>query len=294
VFDLMERVIFFVLLNLFSIVSCAYIPTVLMHGIVGEAEQLSHTRDLLSKYFPGMYTVSIEIGNFPKFDSVFMSLDEQIDSFCKQLASDKNLTNGINLIGYSQGGVIARSYLERCNNPPVINFISWVSPQGGQFGVPNLGNLSSDALDDIFDCCAYDEGVQDLFSFASYWRDPWQLDNYVEYCQVLPDINNERSKKNASYKKNILNLKNFVYSYSEVDVTLKPKETGWFGVFAPNSEDVVIPLEQTDLWNKDWIGLKTLYNQGKLHKFSTNCGHGDYYSSCFDSHFIENVIPFLK
>jgi len=127
----------------------------------------------------------------------FGCLQKQIDIFCQELANDTNLKNGINLIGFSQGGVITRGYLERCNNPPVINYISWVSPQGGQFGVPGLGNFSSDILDDVFDCCAYDYDVQQLFSFANYWRDPFQLDNYIEYCLTLPDINNERDKKKS-------------------------------------------------------------------------------------------------
>jgi len=104
----------------------------------------------------------------------------------------------------------------------------------------------------------------------------------------------KETKKNPSYKKNILNLENFVYSYSMVDETLKPKETGWFGVYAPNSQENVIALEDTNLWKEDWIGLKTLYNEGKLHKFSTKCSHGDYYSDCFDKYFIQYVIPYVK
>jgi len=124
--------------------------------------------------------------------------------------------------------------------------------------------------------------------------DPYQLDNYVPYCRTLPDINNERASKNATYKANILKLRNFVYSYSLVDETLKPKETGWFGKYAANSEEEVVDVEDTDLWKQDWIGLKALYEAGKLHKFTTECSHGDYYSSCFDKYFVQFVIPFLQ
>jgi hypothetical protein len=31
-----------------------------------------------------------------------------------------------------------RGYLERCNQPKIKNFISWVSPQMGVYGVPNV------------------------------------------------------------------------------------------------------------------------------------------------------------
>jgi hypothetical protein len=37
-----------------------------------------------------------------------------------------------------QGAILMRGYLERCNQPKVKNFISWVSPQMGVYGVPNV------------------------------------------------------------------------------------------------------------------------------------------------------------
>jgi len=267
-------------------------PTVLMHGITANIGTVSHVGDVLRKYFPTMYIKAVEIGD-GKVDSLFWNIERQVQSFCDQLANDTLLRGGINLIGFSQGGIITRTYLERCNNPPVVNYISWVSPQGGQFGVPSLDNISSDILEEIFDCCAYDSGIQDLFSFANYWRDPFQLANYKEYCRTLPDIDNERGN-NPQYKKNILNLKSFVYSYSVVDLVLKPKETGWFGVFAPNDAVNIVPLEDRLLWKNDLIGLRTLNETGRLHRFSTTCEHQDYFTSCFDSHFIRYVIPHLQ
>lgn len=41
---------------------------------------------------------------------------------------------GINLLGYSQGGLIARAILQRFPTHNVRNFISLSSPQAGQFG----------------------------------------------------------------------------------------------------------------------------------------------------------------
>lgn len=38
----------------------------------------------------------------------------------------------------------------------------------------------------------------------------------------------------------------------------------------------VVPLKQSKLYTEDWIGLKTLDQQGKLHLYSTTCLHGDY------------------
>jgi len=244
------------------------------------------------KNYPGIYVRAIDLGNHEKIDSIFTPMDTQVKIFCEDLAADPELKDGFNIMGFSQGGVVVRGYLERCNNPPVYNFISWVSPQGGQFGCPGIVNWTW--VNDIADCCIYDSWVQDLLSFAGYWRDPYYVDGYIEYCKFLPDINNERATKNQQYKKNVLSVKNFVMSYSLVDNTLDPPETGWFGVFANNTEDATVPLEDQQLYIEDWIGLKTLFNQGKLHKFTTTCSHGDYGSPCFDKYFIPNVLQYFN
>lgn len=41
--------------------------------------------------------------------------------------------NRFNAIGFSQGTLITRGYIERCNNPPVFNYIAWVGPQDGNY-----------------------------------------------------------------------------------------------------------------------------------------------------------------
>jgi len=44
------------------------------------------------------------------------------------------IPEGINLIGYSQGGLLARAILQRFLMHNVRNFISLNSPQAGQYG----------------------------------------------------------------------------------------------------------------------------------------------------------------
>lgn len=41
-------------------------------------------------------------------------------------------------------------------------------------------------------------GMQDLISFATYWKDPYNMSTYLEVNQFLADINNERPTKNAT------------------------------------------------------------------------------------------------
>jgi len=278
-----------------ALVDSAWRPVVLMHGITGYAAQLNHVVDVLKTAFPGIYVHNVEIGpDDPRFNSIFWGIEDQIKDFCRQVEQDPKLKNGFNLIGFSQGGFIGRGYLEQCNKPPVVNFISWIGPQNGQFGVPNLDNFTSDILDTLLDCCVYDSWMQDTIAFCGYWRDPFDLNDYLKRCRVLPDLNNERTTKNATYKKNILSVKNFLMGWSTVDHVLKPRETGWFGVFAPNQQEQVIPLEEQEMYKKDWIGLRTLNEDGRLKRFVSHIPHDDYTSPKFDKLFYQHVIPLLN
>lgn len=62
-------------------------------------------------------------------------MNDQVEDFCSQIRSDPKLKDGFNLIGYSQGGLITRGFVERCNYPPVHNYITWSAPHGGTFGI---------------------------------------------------------------------------------------------------------------------------------------------------------------
>lgn len=63
---------------------------------------------------------------------------------------------------------------------------------------------------------------------AQYFRDPEDLDNYLQYSNFLADINNERALKNQTYKKNLMNLEKFVMYVFEKDETVHPKEVSDF------------------------------------------------------------------
>ena len=108
-----------------------YPPVVLIHGYGNDSSSMNLVEKWIQGSLPGIYVKNLEIGD-GWFDSIFMSLDEQVNLVCSQLSADKNLTNTkINIIGYDQGALIARAYIQRCNNPPVYNFISWSGPHGG-------------------------------------------------------------------------------------------------------------------------------------------------------------------
>jgi len=265
---------------------------VLMHGIHDTNASLSHIEAVLQKTYPGIYVKSVEIGD-GKLNSIDWPMNRQVDSFCRQLKADVNLKGGINLLGVSQGGLVTRGYLEKCNDPPVINYVSWVAPQMGTFGVPGLPLPRYEWVNELTGDQLYFPLLQRILSFSNYWKDPFRYQKYLHDATYLPDLNNERAIKNQTYKNNILNLKHFFLLYSQVDTTLVPKETGWFGYYANNTVKEVLPMESFDFYKEDWIGMRTLNETGRLTKIATTCDHADYRKSCFDKYF-NMILPYLK
>ncbi|RWA06403.1 hypothetical protein EKO27_g8700, partial [Xylaria grammica] len=110
--------------------------------------------------------------------------------------------------------------------------------------------------------------VQSRLVPAQYFRDPADLDSYLEYSNFLADINNERALKNETYARNIAALENLVLYIFEDDTTVIPKETGWF---EDVDGDENTPLRARKLYQEDWIGLRALDRKGGL-KFKTTPG----------------------
>ena len=268
----------------------AALPVVLVHGIDARNDTMFHARDLIQQALPGTFVVAPNIGDGPH-DSVFMNMNQQVALLCEQLGNTPELQGGFNLIGFSQGGLSARGYLERCNVPKVVNFISWVSPQMGVFGSPGVNDP---AIDELLQKVPYVDWVQATLSFANYWVDPFNLTLYAEKSIFLADINNVRAHKNADYKKNILSLNSFTMLTSLVDIIVVPRESEWFGFYAANSTSTIVPMEESPLYVEDWIGLRALQAAGKLLRGSTTCEHQDYFTECFDSYFEKYVLPVLR
>jgi palmitoyl-protein thioesterase len=95
-------------------------------------------------------------------------------------------------------------------------------------------------------------------------------EEYLEHSNFLADVNNEREEKNATYAKNLASLENLVMYMFEDDVTVIPKESGWFAQVNATSEEVTWLKDRT-IYKEDWIGLKKLDEKGGL-KFDTMPG----------------------
>jgi palmitoyl-protein thioesterase len=270
--------------------SSIYRPVVLMHGITSKAAGMNDIASWLRDSFPGIYVISIEIGDGTD-DSFLWPMDKQVQHFCQSVLADEHLRQGFNMLGYSQGSIIVRGALERCSLP-VHNLITLSGIHQGVFGIPYLLSLPIQ-FRDLVTKYAYEEAVQNVISVSNYWRDPEQLDRFRNVCHFLPDINNERSHRNETYRNNMLKLNAFVMTYSDIDEIITPKESGWFMGYAPESLTV-------ETWNssrqftEDLIGLRTLWEQGKLYTFVSHVPHQEVPHAPNRDFILTNIFPFFN
>lgn len=155
-----------------------------------------------------MYIHSIRIGKNVEEDvwfSYFENINKQVDQVCAALKQDANLKQGFNAVGFSQGGLFLRAYVQRCNDPPVHNLITLGSMHQGVFGFPRCPGLNSTVCEYVrrlLDIGVYWESVQHTLVQAEYWHDPLHPEAYVQKCIFLPDINQEHAI-NETYRNNL-------------------------------------------------------------------------------------------
>jgi palmitoyl-protein thioesterase len=261
-----------------------------MHGIVAGASDMDELAGWLKESFPGIYVVSIEIGNGAE-DSFLWPLDKQVEHFCRTIHNDTHLQQGFNMLGFSQGSLITRGAVERCSLP-VYNLITLSGLHQGVFGIPYLLKLPAQ-FRELITKYAYDKSIQDRISAANCWRDPYKLGHYIADCHFLPDINNEHQTRNETYRNNILKLNAFIMTYSDMDEVVTPRESGWFMGYVNQSLKI-------ETWNtsrqftEDLIGMRTLLEQGKLHTFTSHTRHQDTPHKPNKDFFMTNILPFFN
>jgi len=273
-------VLLFVCIAISVVEAARYRPVVLMHGLGADASTMETIGDWIRYDYPGIYILNVEIGNGGK-DSLEMNINHQIDLFAQAVQSDIHLKDGFNLIGWSQGGLVTRAYVERYNNPPVHNLISYAGPQDGVYGTPEINALCPDKscpwLDEVMDLLLTGKSptklLQEHVSFAAYWKSPFDYEGYLLNNEFLADINNEKPTKNPTYKKNIISLNTYLLIYALEDTIVIPKNSPWFEFYALGQVSVTVALNQTQQYQEDWIGLKTLDKARKLILGSVPCKH---------------------
>jgi len=276
-----------------------YRPAVLWHGMGDTCcypFSMGHLKKLIEEKLPGIYVYSIEIGpDIPadEYNSYFMNVNDQIAYAAKELKALPELAKGFNALGFSQGGQFLRAYVQRYNTPSVYNLVSVGGQHQGVYGFPKCPGANDffcDKVREMLNIGAYDPSVQDNLAQAEYWHDPWKIDEYLEKCIFLPDINNEFTTKNQTYKRNLISLNSFGLVQFLNDSVVQPRESEWFGFYKEGQDKIVLPVQNTALYTEDWIGLKTLMDNKKVQFIATEGDHLDF----TDEWFVANLLPYLN
>ncbi|RLN46252.1 hypothetical protein BBJ29_005357, partial [Phytophthora kernoviae] len=227
----------------------------------------------------GVYVASVQLGNSvaeDAEDSFFVKMNEQTEMFAKIVREDPHLKGGFNAAGFSQGNLLIRAYIERFNDPPVHTFISMHGPLAGVSGLPkcSITNFICKEIDKLIGEAVYTNRVQDRIAQANYFRDPLRIEAYLKHVDFLPDINNEKTSTNQTYKDNFTQLQNLVLVRAEQDTQVYPKESEWFGAYQDgDSYKKVLGFNETKWYKEDLFGLRTLNEAGKVHFLSTDGDH---------------------
>lgn len=226
----------------------------------------------IEKAASGVFVHSIMSGSNAVEDEVegFLgNMNDQVAHACKTLKTMPELAGGFNAVGFSQGGQLLRAYVERCNDPPVKQLITFGGQHMGIADIPacvGTNVILCKQMAELLGRGAYLPGVRDVSIQAQYFKDPMLHDEYLAKNIFLPDINNEGSVKNATYKANMQKLERLVLIKFKYDFVVIPNDSSWFAYYpwGDLNRAHMLPMNQTQLYKEDWIGLKSLDEQGKI------------------------------
>ncbi|CAG5096165.1 Similar to Ppt2: Lysosomal thioesterase PPT2 homolog (Drosophila melanogaster), partial [Cotesia congregata] len=243
-----------------SIKCKSYYPVVIIHGVLTGSDSMEQISSRIQEEHPGT-----QIFNTPRYAG-WSSLEpmwHQVEEIGEDLmAISAAFPEGINLLGYSQGGLLARAILQRFPQHNVRTFISLSSPQAGQYGTKFLHLFFPDLVCETAYELFYSKVGQHT-SVGNYWNDPYHQELYFKYSKFLPLVNNEEQTVNTTdYKLGLTKLKKLVLIGGPDDGVITPWQSSQFGFYQFN--ETVVEMRDREIYQTDAIGLKTLDKAKKL------------------------------
>ncbi|KAI1791250.1 alpha/beta-hydrolase [Ganoderma leucocontextum] len=253
-------------------------PLVIWHGLGDSyaSPAMLQFMELIKDVHPRMFIHSVRLDEDLDKDQkagFFGDVNEQLELVSEQIGAIPELQGGFDAIGFSQGGQFLRAYVERYNAPPINNLITFGSQHMGvsDFPMCNRWDLFCHLARRAARGGVYTEWAQHNLVQAQYYRDPDQLDAYLNSSRFLASINNEvPALANATYATNLAALNTLVLVLFSADKTVVPKESSWFGSYAPpnstrdGDEKTMVPMRLQPLYKRDWIGLRALDQAGRV------------------------------
>lgn len=93
------------------------IPIAVFHGLGDNCHNpgMSHFTKELGQKTGNVYSKCIKIGKFGgTLDSILENFEKQAETGCKAIQDDPNFQGEFNVVGLSQGALLARNIVSRC------------------------------------------------------------------------------------------------------------------------------------------------------------------------------------
>jgi palmitoyl-protein thioesterase len=279
------------------------LPIVLWHGMGDSccaSWSIGAVATHLQTVLPGTFVHSINTGQGAAADtwsSYYGNVNTQVEAVCEQLRSLPQLDNGYNAVGFSQGGQFLRAVLQRCQHtgPRMHKLITLGGQHQGIMNVPSCWNPSYNVtpsytckvIQRILGLAVSLPWVGQNIVQAQYFKDPYHYDDYLANNYFLADINNERTLKNPKYVGNLLSLDQLVLFRFGNDTTVVPRDSAWFGYWDGSK---LLSMEETQLYQEDWIGLRQLHEQNKLELVEAPGQHMHFTLDWFDQNVVQQYL----
>lgn len=268
---------YIILIILLSLSSSAY-PIAYFHGINTSCKGPRNLR-LLSKLqsdLPDTYIECIEIGT-GYFDTFFLSMFKQGNYACNALKCNPHFQDKFSIIALSQGNLIARYVIENCKMPgTVVDYLSFDGPHMGIGQIPLL-DFFPEFISKAANYIVWQDipWLAEIFAPASYFRLKYENSDYKRRNIFLQDLNNEFDDKNEHHRKMFMSLRKVMLIKGREDLTINPRESSWFEFWDEKGEKIV-PLKESKFYRDDYIGLRSLVEDGKVTFVEFQGGHLDY------------------
>lgn len=203
----------------------------------------------------------------------------QITSFATQIqiacdfleAEIETLKGGFTLVGMSQGGLIARGVLQKCNAGQYVRrLLTFGTPHQGVALIPGTG--PSNPINHTVILLCYLGILRSFVGPCSYIRSTRYFSKYQRAHTVIADLNNE-FHENQLYRQRISQLEVFMTARFSEDTMVQPKNSAIFGFYKDSSYKEYSEMEEEDIFRRDRLGLQALERSGRLWRCDMKGSH---------------------
>lgn len=265
------------------------IPVAILHGFMSacEDEDMRYLADFIG-HKTSEYSKCIETGGGAV--DITKSFEDQAKTACEKISNDQNFDNNFAIVAISQGGILARYVIEKCNmKGKVKRFISIGGPLAGTHQLPHcLRGVTCHILNSFADWFCYKGYVQNSFGPSGYFRVSNHLDKFKKSKSVLLNTNNQGKEFDNNAKSRFIQLDKLVLIQYKRDTMISPRQSVYFGEL--DEKHNLIDMKDTEVYKNNLFGLKTLDEQGKIIKHLIDDKHCYYGWEDINNYVIPYVI----